>query len=96
MVDRMKIKLRFNAGDNFGGTIKTREFEVPEGAGIEKILPQVYGSGLARFIDDTCGGHVENGYMNLGKLEAGVTYNICSANISETIKALNTLKELKF
>lgn len=94
----MQIKLHYRpaAGDNrFGEGIQIREFEVPNQADIRSILPQIHGKGLARWVNDQYGGHVEGDYMDTGKLEENVTYHILSANIQKTINAMKSLKKLK-
>lgn len=96
----MKIQLRHSSPDHSGydGRVIMKEFEIPEGTDISDILPQVHASGLAKYVFDGfgSGGKVVAGYLTTGKLEEGVTYNICSESIPKTIKALDKLKKLKF
>ena len=97
----MKITLRFETGPDIPklrwlSREQRRTFEVPNGADITKVLPQIYGRGLAKYVDTLLGPEVFGDYMRSGKLEADITYNILSKNIPKTIKALDQLSELQF
>ncbi len=94
----MKITLRYmpaaGSEDEFKMREQRRTFEVPENARLTDILPQVYGSGLARW--DDASREVTGSFLAIGRVEPNATYSIRSEDIPRTIKALDELKDLKF